>query len=133
MIIILINLFTGKDNKIVMTNNLYVFFFLIYNLLLMTPIRFFEKSINSDCKPNNYMYKIKEKDVQKIRKHFNQLTGCVNNLVNELLDIFFKAGSETYDRDDFKKKLLDETNNFMFSNICLKSKIEEKMKEKELD
>lgn len=129
-IIILMNLFTGKDNKIIMTGNFYAFFFLIYYFVLITPNRFFEKEITPDMAKDNYMKKIERKDVEGINRNNIQLKGSITNLVNEILDIFFKNGDESYTRDEFKKKLLDEKNNFIFSNNCLKHKIEEKMKEK---
>jgi hypothetical protein len=131
-IIILANLFTGKDNKITIDNNLYTFFFLIYYLVLFTPIRLFEKEIDPDLPDNNYIKKIKARNVQSMKNNFLTLKNCVNYLVNELIDNLFYEGSEIYNREDFITKILEEKNNFIFSNLALKGKIEDKMNEKEI-
>jgi hypothetical protein len=130
-IIILANLFTTKDNKITIDNNLYIFFFLIYYLILFTPIRFFEKEIDLNLPNNNYLYKIKNDNVQSIKKNFKALKICVANLVNELIDNIFILGNEVLTRDEFINKILDDDkNNFIFSNIAIKNKIEDRINEK---
>ena len=131
-IMIMINLFTGKDNKVSFGLSAYVFFFLIFTNLLQTPIRVFDKFCGTDMDKHCYLGKIKSSDVTGIKNNLRDLNGIVTNLANDLMDVYFKSDDISYTKDEFKKKLLEKENNWIFSNNRLKAKIEEKMKEKEI-
>lgn len=129
-ILIMVNLFAGKDNKIILDSTLYVFFFLIFTNLLMTPIRLFDKFCGTDMDKSSYLIKIKTVNVLPFKNVLTELNGVVTDLANNLVDLFFKTDDITYTKEEFKKKVMEADNNWLFSNNRIKAKIEERMKEK---
>jgi len=131
-IIVMINLFAGKDNKIMLDLSLYCFCFLIFTHILITPIRMFEKYCGADMEKSCYLSKIKTSNVLAFKNVMTQLIGIRTSLANNLVDKYFKPEDKTYTKDEFKNHIMESENNWIFSNNNIKAKIEEEIKKNEV-
>jgi hypothetical protein len=126
-IIIMINLFADKDNNITLDIYFYCFCFLIFTNILITPIRLFDKVCGSDLEKGSYLSKIKTSNVLKFKNVLKELNGLKADLANELVDSYFKPDDKVYTKEEFKKKIMETENNWIFNNNNIKAKIEEKL------
>lgn len=128
-LLILLSLFTDSNSQISISDELYLFFLLLFSNVFRTPIRFLAKELGLDVAKDSVLYSIKLDEAEKITR-LNELIlrEIVITLGEELRKgLFDEDNSKIYSREEFQKTLLDEKFIWIFSNKGIKMKIEEEL------
>jgi hypothetical protein len=128
-IIIMLNLFADKDDKIKLDASFYCFCFLVFTNILITPLRLFEKICGSDLEKESYFNKIKISNVLALKNMMMQLNGIRTDLANSLVDSYFKPDDKVYTKEEFKRKIMENENIWILNNNNIKDKIDEKIRD----
>lgn len=129
-LMIMCNLFSGADNKIILEQTLYISFFLIFANLIVTPVRVFDKFCGMDMDKSCYLSKIKTSNVIALKNVLTEISGCITDCSNKILDILFPKDDVVYTKDEFRKRLMEPDINWILSNNRLRAAMEERMREK---
>jgi hypothetical protein len=128
-IIILLSLFTDSGNEISCSDDLYLFFLLIFSNVFRTPVLYLAKELGPDVPNESIWYSIRLEEAESITK-INEL--IIREIVLMLAEgvignLFGENQSKAYSREEFKNTLLDDKFVWIFSNKGIKMKIEEEL------
>lgn len=128
-VIILLSLFTDSENKVSLSEDLYLFFVLIFSNVFRTPVRFLAKELGPDVSNESFLYSVNLVEADKVTKlNDTIIKGIIITLTGKVVsDLFGEEANKVYTREEFKKTLLDENFIWIFSNKGIKMKVEEEL------
>lgn len=128
-VLILLSLFTDSNNKIGLTDEMFLFLMLLFSNVFKTPVRFIEKVLGPNVPMESILYNIRFDEADEIIR-INELImrEIVVTLGTQLVkDLFGEDNARVYSREEFKKVLLEENFIWIFSNKGIKMKVEEEL------
>ncbi len=128
-LLIMLALFTDSDSQISLSDEMYLFFLLLFSNVFRTPVRLLAKELGIHVSSDSILYSIKLDEAEKITSLNDLIVREIVITLGEKLRIglFNEDNSRLYSREEFKKTLLDEKFIWIFSNRGIKMKIEEEL------
>lgn len=137
-LIILMNMFADKENKISYSDEFHLFCHLIFSNAFEGPIKYLS-ALSADLIPReSLLAKIQFSEREKFESiDSGAIFETALNLGDDLVDSLFAEGEQrlktkTYTKEEFKKIVLGENFIWIFSNKGIKMKVEQYLKEKSL-
>ncbi len=131
-VLILLSLFADNNNKITLTDEINLFFYLIISNVFNAVIRFLSKELGSS---NNFLGIKHSEEADKILNlNKSVVMKIVIDVSDKLKEELFVSEEDpkVYTREEFKKTILEEKFIWIFSNKGIKMKIEEALTRKNI-